>query len=301
MIKREKTKARIEQENKAKEKKQIYDTEQFGKNLKRLRESIGYSQKDLTKEIEEYGITLDVRQYGDYERNTNNSDMSSQRLFVISDILNVSMNDLVGKQFKTKNMDETIFNTTGLTQKAVSYLISKKRRKKNTSERDINNMTNVNEIDTINYLIENSNLFTLFSNKAKLVCVEFAELKEAERSATMELEQMYINLCKTKNAEKLKSNKLKQIYRMINEEENTKEVDIKLLEQLYNSLCKISNNKKSNENIDTIMKLKNRKRKLDNIKQRQKYLVDFASFCIYDSINSAFKKYISFLIKESSK
>ena len=197
-----------------KSKKTLYNTDTFGDNLKNLRKSKGYTQKQLTEEISNYGITLDIRQYRDYEKKKSKFDISSQRLYVISDILGVSMNDLVGKTFNSKNMNNVIFNTTGLTEKSIKKLKRSRQLSKVRSERIKNNakhhtskklcpsnyIIDLDEVDVINYLIENSDVFTSFVNNARLAYIDLLELQKVQN----ELKNKLNNATNEEEIKKLK-------------------------------------------------------------------------------------------------
>lgn len=174
--------------------KPLYSNEVFGNNLKHLRNSKGYTQKQLVSKFEEYdGITLDIRQYRGYENNSNNSDISSQRLYVLSDILNVSMNDLIGKTFDPKSLEDTVFNSTGISSKAISILkrkmklqnVRQKRIRKNPIICDA--ISELGEIDTLNYLITSSNILELLTNNARLAYIRTLELQQNENKLKEEL------------------------------------------------------------------------------------------------------------------
>ncbi len=229
--------------NKEQKMKSLYSNETFGKNLKQLRKNKGYTQEKLLSKFEEYeGITLDIRQYRDYENNKINSDISSQRLYVLSDILGVSMNDLIGKTFDTKSMDETVFNSTGLNSKSIDILkrkkklqeIRHKRMGKNSMICDI--IFALGEADTLNYLIANSDILTLFTNNARLTYFRMLELQQGE-------------------------NKLKSELNNTNDKKEKKLLNKKLLE----------------------------------IKDRKKDIVDYQSFNLYKEIDKTFKKYLQYL------
>lgn len=229
--------------NKEQKVKSLYSNETFGKNLKQLRKNKGYTQKKLLSKFEEYeGITLDIRQYRDYENNKINSDISSQRLYVLSDILGVSMNDLIGKTFDTKSMDETVFNSTGLNSKAVEILKRKRKlqeaKHKHLSKNSIicDTISNLDESDSLNFLITNSNFLTLFTKYARLSYVRILELQQVE-------------------------NKLKTELNNTNDKKEKKLLNKKLLE----------------------------------IKDRKKDLVDYQSFNLYKEIDKTFKKYLQYL------
>lgn len=183
-------------------KKTLYNTNTFGDNLKLLRKNRNYTQEQLTKEISKYGITLDIRQYRDYENKKSNYDISSQRLYVISDILGVPMNDLVGKPFNSENMNNTIFNATGLTQKSINTLkrnrqhskVRSERIKQNTKQHNSksphlnNDIISLDEVDVINYLIENSDVFTSFINNARLVYTNLVDLQKTQNELKSKLD-----------------------------------------------------------------------------------------------------------------
>ena len=199
--------------NKEKKVKSLYSNEIFGKNLKQLRKNKGYTQEKLLSKFEEYeGITLDSRQYRDYENNKTNSDISSQRLYVLSDILGVSMNDLVGKTFNPKSMDDTIFNSTGLNSKSIDIL---KRNKKSQEIRHkrigknsmiCDTISDLGEADTLNYLIANSDILTLFTNNARLTYFRMLELQQNENKLKAEL-----NHTNDKKEKKLLNKKILEI------------------------------------------------------------------------------------------
>lgn len=181
--------------------KTLYNTDTFGDNLKKLRVAKDYTQEQLTEEISNYGITLDIRQYRDYENKKSKFDISSQRLYVLSDILGVSMNDLVGKTFDVKNMNNSIFNATGLTQKSINKLKRNRQSSKVRSERIKQNtklhtskalcpstyITNLDEVDVINYLIENSDVFKSFINNARLAYIHLLELQKVQNELKTKL------------------------------------------------------------------------------------------------------------------
>lgn len=223
--------------------KSLYSNETFGKNLKQLRKNKGYTQEKLLSKFEEYeGITLDSRQYRDYENNKINSDISSQRLYVLSDILGVSMNDLIGKTFDTKSMDETVFNSTGLNSKSIDILKRKKKSQEIRHKRMGKNsmicdaISALGEVDTLNYLIANSNVLTSFTNNARLIYFRMLELQQGE-------------------------NKLKAELNNTNDKREKKLLNKKLLE----------------------------------IKDRKKDLVDYQSFNLYKEVDKTFKKYLQYL------
>lgn len=229
--------------NKEQKVKSLYSNKTFGKNLKQLRKNKGYTQKKLLSKFEEYeGITLDIRQYRDYENNKINSDISSQRLYVLSDILGVSMNDLIGKTIDTKSMDETVFNSTGLNSKAVEILKRKRKlqeaKHKHLSKNSIicDTISNLDESDSLNFLITNSDFLTLFTNYARLSYIRILELQQVE-------------------------NKLKTELNNTNDKKEKKLLNKKLLE----------------------------------IKDRKKDLVDYQSFNLYKEIDKTFKKYLQYL------
>lgn len=193
--------------------KSLYSNEIFGKNLKRLRDNKGYTQEELLSKFEEYGsITLNIRQYRDYEKNNSNYDISSQRLYVLSDILGVSMNDLIGKPFDPKSMDDTVFNSTGLNSKAIETLKRKRKLQEAKHKRLSKNsmicdcISNLDESDSLNYLITNSDFLTLFTNYARLTHLHILELQENENKLKAEL-----NNTKDKKQRKLLNRKLLEI------------------------------------------------------------------------------------------
>ncbi len=196
-----------------KKKKPLYDNEVLGNNLKRLRKAKGYTQQKLLSKFEEYdGITLNIRQYRDYEKNKSNFDMSSQRLYVLSDILGVSMNDLVGKTFDPKSVNDTVFNSTGLNSKSIDILKRKRKLQKVRHKRIENNhiicnsISNLDESDVLNYLIENSNILTSFLNNARLAHIQIIELQQRENKLKME-----INNTNNRKEKKLLNKKLLEI------------------------------------------------------------------------------------------
>lgn len=303
MVKKENSSIRRNQEKKEREgTKQLFSYKVFGDNLKKAREG-HYSQKDLAEEAKKYGdVSLSESTIKACEQGKAN--ISAQALYVLSDIFEKSMDELVSRNFKVEDKKNDIGAKTGLTDKSVKFLKEKRKekdRKKKTVSRVkvINNVTfHLNELDAVNYLIENSDIFSLFIDKAKLTYVELLELNKAENEVTAELRKMYVDLCKEKDDKNLEDEKLKQIYHKLQDIENSEILDIKQLELLYKALNKSN---KSIEYINTSNKLKKKKQQLGNIKNRKKYIVNFASFCIYDSINSAFKKYINLLSKENNK
>lgn len=225
-----------------KERKTLYDKGVFGNNLKRLREKKGYTQAELLSKFEKYeGITLDIRQYRDYENNKSNYDMSSQRLYVLSDILGVSMNDLVGKTFDPKSMNDTIFNSTGLTPKSIDILkrkrkirehmkkIKSKHKSQNISNSIVcSNISSLDEVDVLNYLIENSNILTLFINSAKLAHIQILELQQKQK-------ELEIELSNTNN----KENKKKINKKLLEIKDKKKNIEDYQSFTLYNEVNKI--------------------------------------------------------------
>lgn len=180
--------------NKQQEKKSLYSPETLGKNLKKLRKSRGYTQDKLLSELSKYGdLTLSPRAYRDYENNTGSSDISSQRLYAFSDILGVSMNELVGKISDSKITEESIFNLTGLSTKSVTIL-NKKRRNTFINSKRIKksplisiNVADLDEADVLNYIIQNSNILTSFLNSAKSTYINMLQLQLDENKKKEEL------------------------------------------------------------------------------------------------------------------
>ncbi len=174
--------------------KSLYSNKTFGENLKKLRGNKGYTQERLISKMQEYGnISLDIRQYRDYETGKTTSDISSQRLYVLSDILGVTMNDLIGKTFNPNSMDETVFYATGINSEAISILKKKRKHQEIRHKRIGKNsmicddISALGEIDTLNYLITSSNILELLTNNARLAYIRTLELQQNENKLKEEL------------------------------------------------------------------------------------------------------------------
>lgn len=303
MVKKENSNIRRNQEKKEREgTKQLFSYKVFGNNLKKAREG-HYSQKDLAEEAKKYGdVSLSESTIKACEQGKAN--ISAQALYVLSDIFDKSMDELVSRNFKVEDKKSIIGTCTGLTNKSIKFLQGKKKEKdinKKTASRVkiINNTTfHLNEIDAVNYLLENSNIFSIFIRDVKRVFCEIVELEENENLKIQQLKNMYIDFCKSKNVNSLENGRLKQIYAKLDSGERINQLTINDVKKLYISLYKQEPNEDNKQHYKQTQKIQ---REIQDIRQKKDDLINYSSFSIYNSICKDFRKYINKLRNENKK
>ena len=232
------------------------------------------------------------------------ANISAQALYVLSDILDKSMDDLVSRNFKVEDKQNIIGAYTGLTNKSIKSLKEKKKdkdkNKKTVSRVKIINdeIFHLNEIDAVNYLLENSNIFYMFIRDAKVVFCELDELEKNENLKLQQLKNMYIDFCKSKNSNSLEDERLKQIYAKLDNSETINQVTINDVKKLYISLYKQETNEDNKRHYKQTQKVQ---KEIQDIRQRKDELINYSSFSIYSSICEDFRKYINKLRNENKK
>lgn len=311
MVKKEHSNIREAQKKKEiKGEKKLFDTETFGENLKKAREG-HYTREELAEEARQYGdVALSPSTIKACEHGKGN--ISAQALYVLSDIFDKPMDEFVSRNFKIENKKNNIGQQIGLTDKSVKFLKEKKKdkdRNKNTISRVkiINDVTfHLNEIDAVNYLLENSNIFSIFIRDAKRIYCELYELEKAENLKIDKLKNMYIDFCKSKKCIDLQDKKQMQIYSKLYNTENAKKLNIKELKKLYTNLYKLEKNKETNKEIKNQNEQHYRntqqiEREIIDIRQKHEDFINYSSFSMYSSINKNFRKYIKKLKSENKK
>lgn len=201
-------------------KKTTYKLEDFSDNLRRYRDGCGMTKKELLKKMNEYGISLSLRTYNSYENYNNKEkyedynkekephEIGSQSLYVISDILGVSMNDLVGKPFDSKTVKNTTLSEIGLTPESLNILRKQRNRAKSHSKAMIKgtamihpsskyikheDIFKLDEISVINFLIQHSDLFSIFISQARETYCILLSCQEREKDLRNQLEKAVDN------------------------------------------------------------------------------------------------------------
>ena len=214
-------------------KKTTYKLEDFSDNLRRYRDGCGMTKKELLEKMNEYGISLSLRTYNSYENYNNKEkyedynkekephEIGSQSLYVISDILGVSMNDLVGKPFDSKTVKNTTLSEIGLTPESLNTLRKQRNRAKSHSKAMIKgtamihpsskyikheDIFKLDEISVINFLIQHSDLFSIFISQARETYCILLSCQEREKDLRNQLEKAVDN-----NEKKQINKKLKKI------------------------------------------------------------------------------------------
>lgn len=185
----------------------MYNAQEMGALIQDFRTKNKLTREQLSKKMEEYDTSLSADVLGKYENGNCTKEIGVKKLIALSQIFNVSIDDLVNNNVTTKDYDVMFCNKLGITKKSLKQIKQiKKDSKPKRTLFDIKGkyVDDISELDALNHILSNGNIIRIFKEEAINILKNEYDIRNTER----ELDNSPINM--SEETKKINKNQLKK-------------------------------------------------------------------------------------------